>query len=183
MRAPNSENSPAPALDLSDLQQQLRQITARIEALRPASDLEAAINGLRADLAEIGRSVTEALPQRAVESLEIEVKALAQRIDHSRQSGVDTAALAGLEHGLADVREALRGLTPAESLVGFDETVRALAKKIDVIVSQGRSGRAAAAGDGDRRLARYRFPCRFQRHADEGRGRRASALRQGRRTR
>ena len=130
---PQLENSPAPALDLSDLQQQLRQITARIEALRPASDLEAAINGLRAELAEIGRSVTEALPQRAVESLEIEIKALAQRIDHGRQSGVDAAALAGLEQGLADVREALRGLTPAESLVGFDETVRALAKKIEVV--------------------------------------------------
>ena len=130
---PQLENSPAPALDLSDLQQQLRQITARIEALRPASDLEAAINGLRAELAEIGRSVTEALPQRAVESLEIEIRALAQRIDHGRQSGVDAAALAGLEQGLADVREALRGLTPAESLVGFDETVRALAKKIEVV--------------------------------------------------
>ena len=94
---PQSENSPAPALDLSDLQQQLRQITARIETLRPASDLEAAINGLRAELAAIGRSVTEALPQRAVESLEIEIRALAQRIDHGRQSGVDAAALAGLE--------------------------------------------------------------------------------------
>ncbi len=131
--APQSENSPAPALDLSGLQQQLRQLTARIEALRPASDLEAAINGLRAELAEIGRSLTEALPQRAVESLEMEIRALAQRIDHGRQSGVDATALAGLERGLADVREALRGLTPAESLVGFNETVRALAKKIDVV--------------------------------------------------
>ena len=130
---PQSVNSPAPALDLSDLQQQLRQITARIETLRPASDLEAAINGLRAELAAIGRSVTEALPQRAVESLEIEIRALAQRIDHGRQSGVDAAALAGLERGLANVREVLRGLNPAESLMGFDETLRALAKKIDLV--------------------------------------------------
>ena len=107
---PQSVNSPAPALDLSDLQQQLRQITARIETLRPASDLEAAINGLRVELAAIGRSVTEALPRRAVESLEIEIRALARRIDHGRQSGVDAAALAGLEQGLADVREALREL-------------------------------------------------------------------------
>jgi localization factor PodJL len=128
-----SENSPAPALDLSSLQQQLRQITTRIEALRPASDLEAAIDGLRAELTEIGRSLTEALPRRAVESLEIEIRALAQRIDQGRQSGVDATAFAGLEHGLADVREALRGLTTAESLVGFDETVRALTRKIEVV--------------------------------------------------
>jgi localization factor PodJL len=131
--SPQSEDSPAPALDLSSLQQQLRQITTRIEALRPASDLEAAIDGLRAELTEIGRSLTEALPRRAVESLEIEIRALAQRIDQGRQSGVDAAAFAGLEHGLADVREALRGLTTAESLVGFDATVRALARKIEVV--------------------------------------------------
>jgi len=134
--SPQSENAPAPALDLSGLEQQLRQITMRIEALRPASDLEAAINGLRAELTEIGRLLTEAQPRRAVESLEFEIKALAERIDHGRQSGVDATALAGLEHGLADVRDALRGLTTAESLVGFDETVRVLAKKIELVAAK-----------------------------------------------
>jgi len=129
-------SSPEPALDLSNLEQQLRQITTRIEALRPSGDLETAINGLRTDLAEIGRSFTEALPRHALESLEIEIKALSQRIDHTRQAGVDSAALAGIEHGLAEVREALRGLTPAEGLVGFDEAVNALAKKVDAIVAK-----------------------------------------------
>ena len=100
----------------------------RIEALRPASELETAINALRTDLTDIGRSLTEALPRRAVESLEIEIKALGQRIDHSRESGVDSMALAGLERGLQDVREALRGLTTAESLVGVDAAVKALAQ-------------------------------------------------------
>ena len=131
-----SPHSRDASLDLSSLEQQLREITTRIEALRPAGDLEAAINGLRADLAEIGRSLTEALPRRALESLEIEVKALGQRIDHSRQSGVDSTALAGLERGLEEVREALRGLTPAESLVGFHEAVNTLAKKVDAIVAK-----------------------------------------------
>ncbi|HML07809.1 MAG TPA: hypothetical protein VK430_06730 [Xanthobacteraceae bacterium] len=122
--------------DFGGLQQQLREITARIEALRPISDLEAAITALRADLTDIGHSLTQALPQRAVESLEIEIKALAQRIDHSRRSGVDSTALAGLERGLAEVREALRGLTTAESLVGVDEAVKALARKVDVIAAK-----------------------------------------------
>ncbi len=132
---PQSEEASAQGINLSGLEQQLRQITMRIEALRPSAELETAINGLRADLAEIGRSLTEASPQHALESLEIEVKALAQRIDHSRQSGADTAALAGLERGLADVREALRTLTPTESLVGFDEAVRGLASKVDAIAA------------------------------------------------
>jgi len=130
------QNAAEPALDLSNLEQQLRQITARIEALRPSAELETAINGLRADLAEIGRSFTEALPRHALESLEIEIKALGQRIDHTRQAGVDATALAGIERGLAEVREALRGLTPAEGLVGFDEAVNALATKVDAIVAK-----------------------------------------------
>jgi localization factor PodJL len=131
-----SVHASTPALNLSGLEQQLRQITARIEALRPGKELEAAINGLRADLVEIGRSLTEALPRRAVESLEIEVKALGERIDHSRHSGADKTALTGLERGLADVREALQNLTPAESLVGFEEAVSGLAKKVDAIAAK-----------------------------------------------
>src|SRR5512142_631537 len=61
------ENTAGAAPDLGGLERQLRQITARIEALRPASELETAIKGLRTDLTEIGRSLTEALPRRAVE--------------------------------------------------------------------------------------------------------------------
>jgi localization factor PodJL len=134
--SPQSAGTPIPAVDFSGLERQLRHITTRVDALRPSSDLETAIDGLRTDLAEIGRSLTEALPRRAMESLEIEVKALSQRIDHSREAGVDSMALAGLERGLADVREALRKLTPAESLVGFEEAVKGLAKKVDGIVAK-----------------------------------------------
>ncbi len=125
-----------PPVDISGLEAQLREMTARIESLRPSRELELAINGLRADLAEIGASFTQALPRRALESLEIEVKALAQRIDHSREAGVDSTALTGVERGLAEVRDALRGLTPAEGLVGFDEAVKGLAKKVDAIAAK-----------------------------------------------
>jgi localization factor PodJL len=125
-----------PPVDISNLGEQLRHITTRIESLRPTSDFERVITAIRTDLAEIRRQITEALPRHAVESLEIEVQALARRIDHSRESGVDLGLLAGLEHGLAEVRDALRGLTPAESLVGFDETVRTLAQKVDMIVAK-----------------------------------------------
>jgi localization factor PodJL len=130
------EHMSEPAVDLTGLERQLRQLTAQIETLRPGNNLDKAMDGLRDDLAEIGKLITEALPRRAVESLEIEVKALAQRIDHSRQSGVDTHMLAGLERGLAEVRESLRGLTTAESLVGVDEAVKALAHKVDLIAAK-----------------------------------------------
>jgi localization factor PodJL len=132
--APDSSRAaPEPSIDISGLQEQLREMTARIEALRPSNELENAIVGLRADLAEVSRSFTEALPRRALESLEIEVKALGQRIDRSRQAGADSTALAGVEHGLAEVREALRGLMPAEGLAGFDGALKAIASKVDAI--------------------------------------------------
>ena len=126
----------APTVDFSSLEQQLRQITARIEALQPSSDIEKAIASIRSDLAEIGRQLNEALPRRAVESLEIEIKALGERIDHSRQSGLDPSALAGLERGLTEIRDALRVLTPAENLVGFEEAVKALSQKVDLIIAK-----------------------------------------------
>ena len=129
-------DSHAAQFDLSGLERQLRQITTKIEALRPNGELGTAISGLHAELAAIARSLTDALPRRALESLEIEIKALGERIDHSRQSGVDATALSGIERGLTEVRQALGGLTPAESLIGFDEAVKALAKKVDAIVAR-----------------------------------------------
>jgi localization factor PodJL len=128
-----SPAAPEPAIDISGLQEQLREMTARIEALRPSSDLEKAIMGLRTDLAEVSRSFTEALPRRALEALEIEVKALGQRIDRSRQTDLDSAALTGIERGLAEVREALRGLTPVEGLAGFDGALKAISSKVEAI--------------------------------------------------
>ena len=131
-----SEGAAEAPVNISGLEEQLRQMTARIEALRPSGELEKAIAGLRTDLADIAHSLTEALPRRALELLEIEVKALGQRIDQSRQAGVDASALAGIERGLAEVHQALNALTPAEGLVGFDETVKALGSKIDAVVGK-----------------------------------------------
>jgi len=126
----------APVLDIAGLERQLRQITTRIETLRPNSDLEQVIATVRKDLTDIRQQLTEALPRHAVESLEIEVEALERRIDHSRDSGVEPAALVGLEHGLAEVRDALQGLTTAENLVGFDDAVKTLAQKVDLIIAK-----------------------------------------------
>jgi localization factor PodJL len=125
-----------PSMDLSALEMQLRQMTARIEALQSTSNLESTITAIRSDLGELARQFNEALPRRAVEALEVEVQALGKRIDSSRQGGVDPNALAGLERGLAEIREALRVLTPAENLVGFDQAVNALAQKLDAILAK-----------------------------------------------
>jgi localization factor PodJL len=117
------------------LEQQLRDINARIETLgRPCAvdtAVQKAVDTLRDDLAEIGVMLQEAMPRKAVEALEGEMRNLAERIDHTRQSGTDASALGGVERALAEVRDALRGLMPAESLAGLGDTVQGLAQKID----------------------------------------------------
>ena len=125
-----------PPPDLSGLEQQLRNITTQIENLNRPGELTDALSGLRSDLAEIARMLTEAMPRRAVEALEIEVRKLAERIDFTREAGVDPSTIANMERGLADLREALGTLTPAESLVGFDDAVRGLSRKIDQMALQ-----------------------------------------------
>jgi localization factor PodJL len=125
-----------PTVDLSNLEDQIRYMTTRIEELQPSRELERSVKTFRRDLSDISQQLTEALPRRAVESLESEVRALAQRLDHSRKAGVDLGVLGGLERGLNEVRDALHGLTPAESLAGFDDAVKALAQKIDLIIAR-----------------------------------------------
>jgi localization factor PodJL len=126
---------PVPTQDLSGLENQLRQITNQIETLRRPG-MEEAIQAVRAELVEIGRTLNEAMPRRAIEAIERQIQDLSGRIAEGRQAGVDGGALAGIERGLADVRDALRGLMPAETLVGYNEAIDALAHKIDLIVAQ-----------------------------------------------
>lgn len=137
-KKPAGHAAPAPpqnTTQLSGLEQQLRQLTTQMESLARPCNLDDAVAGLRRDLAEIGRTLTEALPRRAIEALEAEVRALSDRVHESRHSGVDSSKLSGVEQGLAEVRDALRALTPSESLIGFDEAIRGLANKVDQIAS------------------------------------------------
>ena len=135
MAAPASAPMPLPVQDLSGLEDQLRNITNQIETLRKPG-VEQAINALRDELGEIGRTLNDAMPRRAIDTIEKQIQGLNQRIVEGRQAGVDAGALGGIEHGLAEVRDALRELTPAESLIGFNDAVAGLAHKIDLIVAQ-----------------------------------------------
>jgi localization factor PodJL len=128
---------PAPifAQDLSGLESQLQRITEQIETLRRPG-AEEAIAAFRLELREIGRTLDEAMPRLAIETIETQIQTLTERIADGRQAGADGNALAGVEHGLSEVRDALRALTPAENLVGYNEAIDVLTHKIDVIVAQ-----------------------------------------------
>uniref|UniRef100_Q07TR2 Sel1 domain protein repeat-containing protein n=1 Tax=Rhodopseudomonas palustris (strain BisA53) TaxID=316055 RepID=Q07TR2_RHOP5 len=124
----------APSADFSGLERQLRKITDQIESLQRPDGVEQSIAAFRAELAEIRKTITEAMPRRAIESIESQILSLAQRIDEGRQCGFDAQALANVERALTEIREVLRTLTPAEQLAGFDEAIRNLGGKIDMIV-------------------------------------------------
>ena len=66
----------APTQRLPDLEQQLRQVNARIDTMRPCG-IDAAVETLRDDLAEIGVMLKEAMPRQAIEALESEVRVAA----------------------------------------------------------------------------------------------------------
>ncbi|MET0971529.1 MAG: hypothetical protein ABWY18_20195, partial [Tardiphaga sp.] len=133
--APSPPVAPSFVPDMAGLEQQLQQITTKIDALqRPDTSVEDSIAAFRNELAEIRIVITEAMPRRAIESIESEIQSLGRRIDDSRQSGIDADVLANLERALADIHVTLRTLTPAEQLAGFDEAIRNLGGKIDTIV-------------------------------------------------
>jgi localization factor PodJL len=126
--APSDEVSHAPTQSLAQLEERLRAVTTRIETFNPGG-VNAMVETLRDDLAEIGLMVKDAAPRQAIEALEAEVRRLAERLAASA-SHHDAA---GVQQGLAEVRDALRSLTPAEGLLGVDSAVRELSRKIELV--------------------------------------------------
>ncbi len=139
--APPLAPAPAPPLapaaapvDLSGIERQLNNLTSQMEALRRPDHLDQSIAMFREELAEIRRSLTEALPRQAIDSLETEIRALGQKIERSRESGGDQETLGGIERALNEIYSAVRTLTPAEQLAGYDSAIQALSSKIDLLV-------------------------------------------------
>jgi localization factor PodJL len=124
-----------PTHDLTRLEGQLRKIGDQIETLRRPA-IEEAIETMRSELGEIGRTLDETLPRGALEIIEKQIQDLGYRIEDGHQAGVDRRALSAIEHELAEIRDAVRGLMPAENLIGCTEAIDALAHKIDLIVTQ-----------------------------------------------
>jgi localization factor PodJL len=120
-----------PGADFASLERQLIHITTQIEALRRPCGVEDSVAALRADLAEIARAISDALPRRTLEGLQADMQALAARIEQGYGGGADASALRGIEHRLEQMHAALNQMTPAESLAGFEERVAELSRKMD----------------------------------------------------
>lgn len=133
-RRPNASPPRMPE-EFSQVSDRLRHLTDQIDALGPGR-MQEAIAGLRNDLADVARTLTEASPRRAIEALESEVRVLAARLDLRSRDGGGTA-IAKLEQGLAEVRDTLRTLTPAENLAGMVEAIHTVSRRIDQMAAGG----------------------------------------------
>lgn len=126
-----------PAQELSGLEHQLRQITEQIQNLNRPSVNDEALAELRNDLREITRTMTEAMPRRAIDALEAEMRRLTEQLAKSHEAGAEAGAIGDMARNLLEIRDSLRGLTPAENLAGFADTIHALAHKIDTMSQSG----------------------------------------------
>lgn len=135
--SPQDARTTIPSSKLSKLERQISHIMTQMDSLPNPGLIEQSIESFRSDLSEIRKTITEAMPRRAIESIESEVRALSQRVDQSRERGADASALANVEHGLDQIRDSLKKLMPAEQLAGFDEAIRNLANQLDTVVRNG----------------------------------------------
>ncbi len=117
--------------DFSGLERQLHNIAAQIETLRRPSGIEDMVSALRGDLAEVARSIHEALPRRELETLQSEMHVLAERIDRGYGRGADPSALESIERRLNEVHNSLNAMTPAEGLTAFEARIAELSQKMD----------------------------------------------------
>src|SRR5258708_25677472 len=74
------EQSARRASDLAGLEQHLHRISHQIDSLARPCDANAAAEALRADLADIKRTLREAIPSPAVEAIAREMRRLARRM-------------------------------------------------------------------------------------------------------
>jgi len=114
--------APAPAVNLSGIEHLLHSITGQIETLKRPCAVEDSVAALRRELAEVGRTVTKAMPPAAsLDSMQSELRSLSERIEHGRPRGDDDPALSAIERGLNEVRDALSARATTPSHAGFDD--------------------------------------------------------------
>ena len=118
-------------VDLSGLENQLRQITAQITGLQQPCHIDDAVGALRNDLAQIGRAFNDAMPRTEIGALEREVRALAERVDHGRDNSANLTKLAQLEKGLTEIRDALRNAKPVDNLAEVNAAVKDLSRRVE----------------------------------------------------
>ena len=117
--------------ELSGLEQQLRQINAYMETLKPCG-MDKALDILRDDLAQIGLMLQEALPRKSIEAIE-QVGALADTIAARNQGGQSVPCeLESVINGLVDKIERVQLTRTDQAVLGhLEDRIARLVEKLD----------------------------------------------------
>jgi localization factor PodJL len=117
--------------ELSGLEQQLREINAHVETLKPCG-VDKAIDVLRDDLAQIGLMLQEALPRKSIEPIE-QVGALAEAMPARNQGGQSVPyELESVIKGLVDKIERVQLTRADQAVLGhLEDRIASLVEKLD----------------------------------------------------
>jgi localization factor PodJL len=137
-----------PQVEFVILEQRLREIEARIDALQSSTRCDGVAEDLRRhfaefrdalrqtqpveeiakvwrhDLGEISATLRDAMSASVIAALEGQVRALGERLEEDRGADAATGANTDVEQALADIRDRLGALAPAEELTELSNAVR-----------------------------------------------------------
>jgi localization factor PodJL len=131
----------APALDIAKLEEQLRNMTARIETLRPAKDIEEQLRNITdrietlrpaSDLDEQLRNITSRIDTlRSPNDLEEQLRNITARIETLRSANDFDQIVLSFRKELADIGRQITEALPRHAVESLQIEVQALAQRID----------------------------------------------------
>ena len=128
---PQAERAPRPASPTAEA------FAAPADAPRGESSESARcpvdVQGLRAEIAAMSRSLADLAPRNAVVALEGAMRDLSERIAMLRENGARDALVGPVEALTAQLREALRAHDPHAAVEGLEREIRAIDAKVDAI--------------------------------------------------
>jgi localization factor PodJL len=134
---PIEAGAAAPTRDPA-LRDEIMALSLRLDQMRREQSEQRAqppvdVQGLRAELAAMSRSLADLAPRNAVIALEGAMRDLSERIATMRDNGGREALLAPLEALIGQVRDALRAHDPQAAVQGLEREIRAIDAKVDAI--------------------------------------------------
>jgi localization factor PodJL len=135
--------APAPAVNLSGIEHLLHNITGQIESMKRPCAVEDSVAALRRELAEVGRTVTQATPQAAsLDAMQSELRSLSERIEHGRprgddetkapaRNGPDAETRDHLETAIAELRNVSARVASGDAVAALASDVRTIGAKLD----------------------------------------------------
>jgi localization factor PodJL len=132
-----------PKRSIEAMEEQLRQLSSRIEAARAFAPPEH-LNLLRNDIADIGRRIGDAMPPQAVAAIESQVRSLTEEVNRLQPPSAAEIA-AALRKDFATIGPALEESAPQQAGASIEEQMHVLTAEIGKLFPPVRAEEIAAA--------------------------------------